>query len=262
MEYIYMISQKKNLKVFPASLSYCFFSSIFSIIMMTSPTLGEVKPIIEDLHSCSLMWHDEFDDDFIDDQKWSHRALGPRKDAIVTQDQSHLDGSGNLTIEADLVEGNVLIGMVATHKTYSKAFGYFEARVRLPKSHATRAAFWLQTHSIGKNIGLPEKNGLEIDIFEFIPEQNLFSTPWLNHALHWDGYGDYHKKKVKRVYKPVYSGGWHTFSLLWLSDRYVFFVDGRRSAEFFGPISQKDLFIVLSLELVDAACEGYDRATR
>jgi len=223
---------------------------MFILLQVLGHGAAASSPVVAALTGCTLVWSDEFEGDVLDDSKWAHRALGPRMGAMVSQDQSYLDGAGHLVISAEIKDGTVHTGMVATHHSFEKTFGYFETRVKLPSSHATRAAFWLQTKSIGRNIGHPEENGLEVDVFEFIANRYFLTTPWLNHALHWDGYGAHHKKKVQRVSPPVKASGWHSFSLLWTPERYIFFVDGAKTAEFDGPISQTDLYMILSLELV------------
>ena len=57
--------------------------------------------------------------------------------------------------------------------------------------------------------------------------------PWLDdrvqHAFHWDGYGKDHKSEGFKATVPGVMEGWHTFGLLWLSDEYVFFVDGKET---------------------------------
>jgi beta-glucanase (GH16 family) len=47
----------------------------------------------------------------------------------------------------------------------------------------------------------------------------------VNHAIHWDGYARDHKSEGVRSVNPGITNGWHTFSLLWTEDRYVFYVD-------------------------------------
>jgi hypothetical protein len=56
--------------------------------------------------------------------------------------------------------------------------------------------------------------------------------PWLDgrvqHTLHWDGYGKDHKSSGFVSQNPGVMEGFHTFSLLWLPDEYVFYIDGKQ----------------------------------
>jgi hypothetical protein len=78
--------------------------------------------------------------------------------------------------------------------------------------------------------------------------------PWLDdrvqHALHWDGYGEAHKSEGRVATVPGVMEGWRTFSLWWKTDEYVFYVDGketwRASA---GGVCQVPLYIKLSDEI-------------
>ncbi len=77
--------------------------------------------------------------------------------------------------------------------------------------------------------------------------------PWLddriNYALHWDGYGKEHKSKGQVSKVPGVMEGFHTFSLLWMPDEYVFYVDGRETWRTkAGGVCQVPLYIKLSDE--------------
>jgi hypothetical protein len=65
--------------------------------------------------------------------------------------------------------------------------------------------------------------GASIDIME---------KPWLDgrvqHTLHWDGYGKDHKSSGFVSQNPRVMEEVHTFSLLWLPDEYVFYIDGKQ----------------------------------
>lgn len=199
---------------------------------------------------CDLVWSDEFNTGSIPSENWHYRALGARQGAIISKEQVEIDGHSALKISSDLIEGKVHVGMVSTHKTFSKKFGFFEARVKLPKSEASRAAFWLQTYNIGADLGRPEKAGLEVDIFEYIANK-IPQRYWLTHSLHWDGYGDHHKKIGMKSTEVPSLDGWNTFSLEWSSNGYKFYTNGVLSGEIESPVSKVPLYMILSLELSD-----------
>jgi beta-glucanase (GH16 family) len=139
-------------------------------------------------------------------------------------------------------------GCVRTRGKFEHAFGYYVARVRLQKQPGHWSAFWLYNDSVNR-VGNEGRDGTEIDIYE---------KPWLDdrvqQTLHWDGYGKEHKSEGKVATVPGVMDGWHTFSLLWLLDEYVFYVDGmetwRTKA---GGVCQAPLYIKLSDEVGDWA---------
>jgi len=95
-------------------------------------------------------------------------------------------------------------------------------------------------------VGNEGRDGTEIDIME----KAWSAEDRINHALHWDGYGEYHKSEGKEVVIPGLSQGFHTFGLLWQPEEYVFYVDGeetwRTSA---GGVSQVPAYIKLTDEV-------------
>ena len=110
------------------------------------------------------------------------------------------------------------------------------------------SAFWLFNDCEG-NLGDGARNGAEIDIFE---------KPWLdgrvNHAIHWDGYGEEHKSEGTQSDTPGIMEGYHTYALWWAPDVYIFYIDGKevwRTTA--GGICQEPLYIKLSDEIGDWA---------
>jgi beta-glucanase (GH16 family) len=175
-----------------------------------------------------LSFEDNFDGTELDTTKWERCPEEKRQDTIDywDDDMSYLDGDGNLVIESCLDEksGKFLSGGVRTHGLFEQAYGYFEIRCKINTVPGYWTAFWLMSGDV-----LSEKNGgrdgTEIDIFEspYCTEKKI------QHTLNWDGYGSAHKAEGKIVDADVYDGNYHTFSLLWTKDEYVFYIDGNES---------------------------------
>ena len=96
-------------------------------------------------------------------------------------------------------------------------------------------------------VGDAGRDGTEIDIME---------KPWLDdrihYALHWDGYDDDHQYDQRVVRVPGVMDGWHTFSVWWKPDEYVFYVDGNETwRTTAGGVCQVPLYIKLSDEVGD-----------
>jgi len=192
-----------------------------------------------------LVWHDEFEGDKLDDSKWDvpdHK----RRDGWWSPKAVALDGDGNLVISTMTDGDRYLDACVRTRGKFEHAHGYYVARIKLQNQPGHWSAFWLYNSSVGK-IGDEGRDGTEIDIME---------KPWrddrVQHALHWDGYGKEHKSEGKVANVPGVMEGWHTFSLLWLPDEYVFFVDGKETWRTkAGGVCQVPLYIKLSDEIGD-----------
>ena len=68
-------------------------------------------------------------------------------------------------------------------------------------------------------------NGTEIDIME----SAYFNEKIIQNSLNWDGYGVNRKTDHKKAPADVYDGEYHTFSLLWTEDEYIYYSDGKES---------------------------------
>ena len=192
-----------------------------------------------------LTWSDEFDGKDLDKTKWDYRALGKRDDAYITRNAVMLDGAGHLIIKAFHKNDSVFTGMISTENIFEKKYGYFECRVKLTHTPGTFPAFWLQSHKINEPNSTPDKNGAEIDIFEYYPHANINHV---SHALHWGGYGAGHK-----VEGPVWGelsptpDDFHVIGFEWTENSYATFVDGKQTYSGNQLISHIPEFIILSL---------------
>lgn len=131
---------------------------------------------------------------------------------------------------------------------FAQAFGYFECRVKLPKSQGLWSAFWLQSSNMRK-VGNDGEDGTEIDVYEsaFLNSK----TSRMGHALLWDGYGKDGKVAdyIGELEQDLYDG-YHTFALKWTPDYYVFYIDGKATwATDEGGVSKVKEFLRLTVEI-------------
>lgn len=199
-------------------------------------------PRIPAVQTWKLVWSDEFIGSKVDGAKWESPEY-KRRDAWWSKEAMVLDGKGSLLMKVFEKNGEFYDGCVRSKGKFEKAFGYFEARMKLHKSLGHWPAFWLFNDSVNK-VGDEGRDGTEIDIME---------VPWLddrvNFALHWDGYGPEHKSKGTSFTVPGLAKGWHTYGLWWSPEEYRFYVDGKelwRSTD--GGVCQVPLYIKLSDE--------------
>ena len=74
------------------------------------------------------------------------------------------------------------------------------------------------------NVGSESNGGVdgsEVDIMEAFGW-----TDKINQAIHWDGYGDAHKSTGQKTEVPGIRDGFHTYTMEWYPDKYIFYIDG------------------------------------
>ena len=188
-----------------------------------------------------LVFEDNFECTELDTTKWrrcpewNRSDLGGRWD----DDMILLDGKGNLLCRADLDGETPISGAVRTLDTFQTTYGYFEIRCTLHKACGMWGAFWMM---LGPSVGTGD--GTEVDIFESLAsERNLYFT------MHYDGYGDDHKKEYACLHLPeVFDGSFHTFSLLWDNEKYVWYMDGKEVFRSYTAIIHVPGYIKISTE--------------
>ncbi|HAU37109.1 MAG TPA: hypothetical protein DCX07_05270 [Phycisphaerales bacterium] len=205
---------------------------------------------------------DEFDGPAIDETKWC--IYGPNywdKRSHWTKDNLVLGGgmvrmryekkTGFHNDDPSQKQTDYACGFLETYGKWVQRYGYFEARMKLPKSPGLWPAFWLMPDR-GVAAG-PQwkrqdtaKGGMEFDIMEHL-------TRWgpnrYNLAAHWDGYDKGHKAIGSTyVYVPPDKDGFITSGLLWLPGLAVWYGNGKEVARWEDPrISnvQSDLMFTL-----------------
>ncbi len=201
-----------------------------AIAVSKNPIIDELpNDVIElDGKKYTITFFDDFDGEKLDKTKWELCPEQKRQDVggKWSDDMISLDGLGNLVVSADIDEnGTPISGAVRTKNKFEQARGYFEIRCKLQKESGFWGAFWLMTDDVNK-IGNGARDGAEIDVFESVNPK----TGYINHAVHWDGYGSKHQQISKAIYnKNLYDGEFHTFSLLWDETGYYFYIDGENT---------------------------------
>ena len=171
-----------------------------------------------------LAWSDDFDGKDIDAVKWEVIGDSPRRDGFWTKSAVALDGKGNLVLSTAKEGDRYVSGAVRTLGKFEHAFGYWEARCKMPTQVGHWPAFWLMP-----TCGLPDgvdkgRDGTEIDIMEKASLKSM-----VQHTLHWDGYGAHHKSETKEVNREGINEGFHIFAVWWTPESYAFSIDGEET---------------------------------
>ena len=242
-----------------------------------SPVSGRAASWLPGGKQWTLVWHDEFDGDTLDEHKWNFRRNFWGYPSPTFTDQGvELDGHSHLRIHlvnengvfrsAHLQTGALTFdeprespgamwrfGKRAPAK-FMHRYGYYEIRCRLPKHDGWHAAFWLQSPSIGAHPD-PAQCGVECDIME---NYRQHSHGEILCGCGWDGYGPDSKwfGHFAFPYQET-DDGWHSYAVDWTPAGYIFYADGREVGRQMAPecaVSNVDQFVLVSTE-----CHGYHR---
>lgn len=170
-----------------------------------------------------LVWHDEFDGAALDESKWE-RIDSPRREAFWSKDDAYLDGNGCLTLRTRKDGERYTSGAVRTKGKFEHRYGFWECRCQFHKQQGHWPAFWLMPAQGLKDAEAGGTVGAEIDIME-----KAWLTEKINHAIHWDGYGQHHKSDARELEHQGLNEGFHTFALQWSAEEYVFYIDGQET---------------------------------
>ncbi len=148
----------------------------------------------------------------------------------------HNDEEGNTS---NVAETDYACGILTTMGKWTQRYGYFEARMKMPRCGGLWPAFWTMPDR-GKDkdptgekwwlrtdtnkIGNDQIGGMEFDIMEHL-------TGWgpyrFNSAFHWGGYGKDHKSVgTSNMYVPTDKEGFFTIGFLWEPGYAAFYGNG------------------------------------
>lgn len=229
-----------------------------SLILLTSNKPSKIDKSAESTNGWTLAWSDEFNGSGDPDgRKWDRPEYNRRNndsgpDGWWLKEDSFLDGRGNLVLRAKKISNrnadndpfDYSTGSVRSVGRFEQRYGRFEIRCRMPTQPGWWVAFWLMSGGVGHVDG-SGADGTEIDIME-----GFGWTDRINHALHWDGYGEEHRSEARVFSVQGIRRGFHTFALEWTEKEYVFFVDSaetwRNSA---GGVSKVPEYVKITAEL-------------
>jgi beta-glucanase (GH16 family) len=181
-----------------------------------------------------LTWSDEFDGTGApnpakwDRPEYNRRPNSKGPDGWWSKEDSYLDGKGNLVIRVRKIadknkDGDPFdysVGAVRTLGKFKQLYGRYDIRCQLPKQQGWWVAFWMMQGNVGSEVNAGV-DGSEVDIMEAFGWTNK-----INHAVHYDGYGTAHKSVGKNELISGIREGFHTYTLDWYPDKYIFYVDG------------------------------------
>lgn len=224
--------------------------------------------LLPDGYDFELVWSDEFDGETVDTEKWDYRLsmMGKRHPAwtdkgvklengcavfgiyeengeiVSSQLQTGYNFMDEPVQKSKFMEEHLQwpIGKLRQSK-YTKKYGYFECRCRLQKMPGWWSAFWIQSPIIGASLD-PKLTGSEVDIMESSRPGRVH-----RHNVFTGGYGQ-DMQRFSAGGQDMDTEEFHTFGVLWLPDKYVFYVDGVEDGVVEDAVSGVPAFILVSTE--------------
>jgi beta-glucanase (GH16 family) len=197
----------------------------------------------------ALTFDDEFDGTSLDLTKWQRR---------YKWGEAVINGELEAYVDDAFSAQNGILDIVGTHQqgqyagqtldytsgvicsVHEQRYGYFEARLKMPKGQGLWPAFWL----LGAN-GTAGVN--EIDIHELLGQDP--TTVYM--TVHWgQSYSVGHMSDGSQFTGPDFSADFHTFGLEWDPDKIVWTIDGVERKRHTGDgVPQVDMYVILNLAI-------------
>lgn len=183
------------------------------------------------LQGYNLVWHDEFDKGTeLNPEDWTHEVWP--KGQVNNELQAYVNGEHNGKRVTQIKDGKLLItafkdgndvysGRVYANVNTGWQYGYFEAKIKLPKGKGTWPAFWMMPANNNYSTN-PWPNCGEIDIMEevgVVPNE-------VSSTIHCKRYNNGGTPKEHRAINiGTAESEFHIYSMEWTADHMTFYVD-------------------------------------
>ncbi|WP_294594081.1 family 16 glycosylhydrolase [uncultured Bacteroides sp.] len=164
------------------------------------------------LPNTSEWWYEVADPGWVNNELQRYIANG-----FIDKDTCAIITDGTLKIVAKKKGNEVISARINTNQSWT--YGYFEARLKLPKGKGTWPAFWMMP----KNFTSWPDDG-EIDIMEEVG----YRPNWVSSSIHCKAY--YHSigtQKTAEKFIDTAESDFHIYALEWTADYIKTYVDGQ-----------------------------------
>jgi len=121
---------------------------------------------------------------------------------------------GFLSMTVDRRDNGWYGDLIDTKSTWTQLYGYFEARIKVPKGAGLWPAFWSYFTGDGTQA--------EIDMMEICGGDSGTGQTVLNNAVHWSSKDAENHPTIA----PDLTTDFHVYAVDWRSDNITFFLDG------------------------------------
>ena len=189
----------------------------------------------------TMTLNEDFNGNSLDASRWSATGVNYLDKVSHYSKQNVVVSGGKATLHFERRKGHAnddpaqaeteyATGYLSSVGKWTQRYGYFEARVKLPKAPGLWPAVWLMPD---RGADAPDrlstfKGGME---FDFIEHLTRFGPNRYNVALHWDGYAAEHKTAGDDgIYAQPDAEGYVVAGVLWEPNTVVFYANGKEVA--------------------------------
>lgn len=195
--------------------------------------VSQLSDAVEAPEGYSLVWSDEFNEGTRPGSDWVHEnwAAGYVNNELQTYTDKEIDGKRTTEVKDGFLhincfkgsDGKIYSGRINARPSTGWLYGYFEARICLPKGKGTWPAFWMMPCNVDWGTNPWPKCG-EIDIMEEVG----VNPDYVSSSLHTEKYN--HTKNTQITHEMKCQGAegdFHTYALEWTEDEITTYVDGK-----------------------------------
>lgn len=181
----------------------------------------------------ALVWSDEFNAGPVPGSDWTieNWAPGHVNNELQTYTSKEVDGKRTLEVKDGFLyincfkgnDGKIYSGRMNARPNTGWLYGYFEARINLPKGKGTWPAFWMMPSNVDWSTN-PWPYCGEIDIMEEVGA----NPNYVSSSLHTGNYN--HTKGTQKTHEMYCSGAegeFHVYACEWTEEEIVTYVDGK-----------------------------------
>lgn len=195
--------------------------------------VSQLSDVVNVPEGYTLVWSDEFNEGSVPGSDWVHEnwAAGYVNNELQTYTDKTVDGKRTTEIKDGFLnincfkgsDGKIYSGRINAKPSTGWLYGYFEARICLPKGKGTWPAFWMMPCNVDWGSNPWPKCG-EIDIMEEVgadPDE-------VSSSLHTENYN--HTKNTQKTHAMHCAGAegeFHTYAVEWTEDAITTYVDGK-----------------------------------
>ena len=206
---------------------------------------AHAEPITAQSRGYKLAWSDEFDGESVDAAKW-HTEYAPKVHPLGCNNEKQsyapenaIVRDGHLTLRAERKTRERMpftSGMVASHDKFTRKYGWFEARIKVPKGRGLWPAFWMlpQSRKWPPEIDIMEHKGrLPNRVFLTLHEKQPGTWQLRSTGKEWDG--------------PDFTADFHNFAVEWEPEAMRWYVDGVERHQVTRKTPEEDFYLILNL---------------
>ena len=181
----------------------------------------------------SLVWHDEFNEGSVPGNDWvlENWPAGYVNNELQTYTSKEVDGKRTAELKDGFLyincfkgsDGKIYSARMNAKPSTGWLYGYFEARINLPKGKGTWPAFWMMPSNVDWNTN-PWPYCGEIDIMEEVGANPNYVSSSLHTGIYNHTKGT---QKTHEMYCAGAEGEFHIYALEWTADEITTYVDGK-----------------------------------